>query len=228
MHQCTLQIYVWYGAGIVNGAGFGCAPVEAQQFWDEHSCSCAAKKGLCSGVACKLPTNVCPCPPPSPSPCAAYANGTAEPEDPRTFLPKAKHPWSQIPTRVEINGKPCLGCLSQLTPRTLRLQGDLLRASGTSSVAVHIYFGVLNGSTERSGGLAAALCLSVSLSLRLSVSPSLRLSVSLSQSAVQGYCKRRRRCHDQLGNEAGGPISRIDGRRASRVHAIRCRPGMSQ
>ena len=70
--------------------------------------------------------------------------------------------------------------------------------------------------------------LSVSLSLRLSVSPSLRLSVSLSQSAVQGYCKRRRRCHDQLGNEAGGPISRIDGRRASRVHAIRCRPGMSQ
>ena len=106
---------------------------------------------LCSGVACKLPTNVCPCPepgiPPPPSPCTAYANGTLEPEDPRQFLPKAEYPWFQIPTRVDINGKVCSECLSKLKPRVVQLRGDLLQASGTG-VAVHIYFGVLNHSTN--------------------------------------------------------------------------------
>ena len=41
--NCT-DICDYYG--IVWGAGFGCAPVEAQQFWDQHGCHCAAKKGV--------------------------------------------------------------------------------------------------------------------------------------------------------------------------------------
>lgn len=218
--------------GIVNGVGFGCAPVEAQQFWDKHSCSCVAKKGLCSGVACKLPTNVCPCSPPSPSPCASYANGTAEPQDPRKFLPKAKHPWFQIPTRVEINGKLCSECLSQLTPRTLKLQGDLLRASGTS-VAIHIYFGVLINRTDRfadaaararsrkivSDGDAAAsnwetrqaarsvvLLQSICIAFSLCVCVCLSVCLSVPHSYILAGAGINRGC-------------------ASRVHAVRCCPG---
>ncbi len=41
--NCT-DICDYYG--IVNGVSFGCAPVEAQQFWDVHGCSCSAKQGV--------------------------------------------------------------------------------------------------------------------------------------------------------------------------------------
>ena len=66
-----------------------------------------------------------------------------EAEDPRKFLPKARFEWSQIPTRVEVDGKVCAECLSKLTPRTLELSGDLLRSSGVS-VAIHIHFGPIS------------------------------------------------------------------------------------
>jgi hypothetical protein len=80
-----------------------------------------------------------------------------EAEDPRKVLPKAKFAWSQIPTKVEVNGKVCADCVSQLAPRTLQLSGDLLRASGTS-VAIHIHFGLISdeGNDDDDAGAPAA------------------------------------------------------------------------
>ena len=50
--NCT-DICDYYG--IVDGQGFGCAPVEAQAFWTAHHCSCSAKEGVRMSSHCQHP-----------------------------------------------------------------------------------------------------------------------------------------------------------------------------
>ena len=148
----------YYGG--ISGAGFGCAPVEAQQWWSRtglaKGCGGATKTNgtFCDGPGCTA-TNPCAtktCKTDQKYTCKLCNNGSASPSacpgwggGGAPYLPPVVYKWWQLPTKVEINGEECPTCLDSSSgakkkPRQVTLDFARLQAAGVST-KIHISFG---------------------------------------------------------------------------------------
>lgn len=159
LFNCNCQDMMNYYGGI-SGAGFGCAPIEAQQWWDHQGigkgCGGATKTNgtFCDGPGCTA-SNPCAtksCKTDHSFTCKLCNNGSAASACPNQGgsnvpgpkLPKVVYKWWQLPTKVEIDGEACADCLDtshkrQVTLDFARLQ--LAAGSGSQSIKVDISFG---------------------------------------------------------------------------------------
>ena len=174
--------------GVYSGIGFGCAPVEAQSWWDKMAGACGGatkantsfcggpgctKDNPCTSAACKQPGSHFTC-----TRCSDNLTDCATNPTPWVgpALPPVHYEWWQLPTKVEVNGAACASCIAN---RSVTLESAQLKAAGPH-VSVHITFG-------QSDGLASSIPeTGASAHQRWLDSQAERSSVSLD--AVQAGC----------------------------------------